>query len=131
MIISCPECGARMSPTRLRNHRCPKTGWSRLPVMGRRMREFRHALGWSQKELAARLTKNGHRCSRSMIDKLEWQQKVPSFKLAKAIRRMMLMRGFAPAILHPRMNRREEPMHYRRGWKQRWLAEVHEGKRVC
>lgn len=102
-----------------------------MTPMGRRLREFRLAMGWSQRELAARVRRNGHRCSRSMIDKMEWQVKVPSFALAKCIRRMMIRRGFVPALLHPRMNLREEPRHLRRGWKQRWLREVRDGKRAC
>jgi hypothetical protein len=107
MIDQCEECGARMSRRRMLAHRCPKAGWSRLPAMGRRLREFRRAMGWSQRELATRIRRRGHRCSRSMIDKLEWQVKVPSFALAKCIRRMMLRRGFQPALLHPLMNRRD------------------------
>lgn len=130
MIVACPKCGSRMSRTRLARHRC-RRGPEAMPVMGRRLREFRRALGWSQADLATHLRKLGYRCSRSMVDKLEWQLRVPSFRLAKAIRRIMLMRGYAPALLHPRMNQKVEPRHYRRGWKQRWLAEVHEGKRTC
>lgn len=109
----------------------PKRTIEDMTIMGRRLREFRNDLGWSQERFAQHMRKHGHRCSRSYMDKIEWQIKVPSFKLAKTIRRVMLLRNYKPALLHPRMNLRNEPKHYRRGWKQRWLAEVHAGKRVC
>ena len=141
MIWQCSKCDARMSGKRRRSHVCapeppkpkapPKRSVEDMTVMGRRLKEFRDDLGWTQTMLAKHLRKHGHQCSRSYIDKIEWQIKVPNFKMAKTIRRVMLLRGYKPALLHPRMNLKKEPMHYRRGWKKRWLAEVHAGKRVC
>ena len=109
--------------------------WAALPAESRKLRAFISAEFKSEDRFAAYLRNIGHKCSRSMAQKI-LRTGQAKHSTARAIAIMMQRRGYEPSILHPdvfvrvsdhkRMAKRRRDYHQ---WMRTKRAREQEGEK--